>query len=90
MRARALVHIPVGVEEEWAFYTLHDGREWRDGVKPEPQLRYWHHPESGCVFTTVTDEPAPNEQGGDGALCEEISFAQFIELTDHYASIKGE
>ncbi|WP_316207291.1 hypothetical protein [Bradyrhizobium sp. SZCCHNR3118] len=71
-------------EEEWVLYTLRDGREWRDGSKPV--TRYWHHPESGCVFTTFSDEPDPREQGGDGALVEEISAEMFAQLTDHYAN----
>lgn len=70
-------------EEEWALYTLHDGREWRDGIKPEPQLRYWHHPESGGLFSTLPSDPDPRDTE---PLCEEISFAKFIKLTDHYAS----
>ncbi len=64
-------------EEEWVLYTLHDGREWRDGVKPV--RRYWHHPESGCVFMTTVDEPAPSDP-----LCVELSAAEFAELAAHY------
>jgi hypothetical protein len=69
--------------EEWVLYTLHDGRHWRDGASN--RLRYWHHPESGCVFTTTPDEADPREAAGDGALVEEIDAAQFAELTKLYS-----
>ncbi len=77
-------------EEEWVLYTLRDGREWRDGAKPETVPRYFHHPESGCVFIVQPGEPDPRDQGGDGALCEEISAEQFEELSNYYADAKEE
>jgi hypothetical protein len=69
-------------EEEWVLYTLNDGRAWRDGSKPT--LRYWHHPESGSLFTTMTDDPDPREGGGGSCLVEEISAVEFFRLTEHY------
>ena len=75
-------------EEEWVLYTLHDGREWRDGVKPA--RRYWHHPESGSVFMTTADEPDPREGGGDAALVEELSAAEFATLSERYAQDNNE
>jgi hypothetical protein len=73
-------------EEEWVLYTLHDGREYRDGAK-QKALRYWHHPESSSLFTTTPDEPDPREAGGDGALCEELTAEQFHEATEYYANL---
>jgi hypothetical protein len=72
-------------EEEWVLYTLHDGREWRDGRRKS--LRYFHHPESGCVFAITAEEPDPREGGFDGALCEEIDAVEFATLQAHYASL---
>lgn len=48
-------------EEEWVLYMLRDGREWRDGSKPV--TLYWHHPESGSLFTTTSESGAGNESG---------------------------
>jgi hypothetical protein len=73
--------------EEWVIYTLHDGRQWRDGASGS--LRYWHHPESGSLFTTTADEADPREAGFDAALVEEIDADEFARLTDYYAEQAG-
>jgi hypothetical protein len=73
--------------EEWVLYTLHDGRQWRDGSSR--RLRYWHHPESGSLFTTTADEPDPRESGVDAALVEEIDADEFSRLRDYYAEQAG-
>ena len=49
--------------------------------KAAPEVRYWHHPESCCVFTTG---PEGLDNGGDG-LTEEIDHAEFEDLERKYA-----
>ncbi|HEY0329626.1 MAG TPA: hypothetical protein VGC77_11060 [Rhodopseudomonas sp.] len=68
-------------EEEWILYTLHDGREWRDGVKPS--VRYWHHAESGSVFSTTPDEPDPRDSD---PTIEELTAEEFHQATEYYAN----
>ncbi|WP_047308827.1 hypothetical protein [Rhodopseudomonas palustris] len=70
-------------EEEWVLYTLYDGREWRDGAKRT--IRYWHHPESGCVFTTTADDPDPADP-----LCVELDANEFAELAAFYEQTNGD
>lgn len=48
---------------------------------PAPEVvRYWHHPESSCVYKTEPGEPI----GTDG-LVEEIDQAQYLALEKEYA-----
>lgn len=67
-------------EEEWVEYRLKDGSTWRDGGKTAEGRRYWHHPESGCVFTTESGEQAASD-----GLVEEIEADEFARLLALYA-----
>jgi len=70
-------------EAETITYRLGDGRKWVDGSgqPTEGGRRYWHHPESSCVFTTEN-----GEQAGTDGLVEEIDADEFARLSALYAS----
>lgn len=58
--------------------------EWDAKLRPAPApeaTRYWHHPESSCVFKTEPGEPI----GTDGCV-EEVDEAAYLQLEREYAS----
>jgi hypothetical protein len=65
-------------DDGWVLYTLHDGRQWRDG-RPD-SLRYFHHADTCSVFAR---EGEPDDWPSD---LEEIDAVQFAHLQAHYAS----
>lgn len=44
-----------------------------------PLARFFYHPESDSLMKTM-DGSHPGEKGGDGALVEEITFEQYIDI----------
>jgi len=53
----------------------------RETTPEEPATRYWHHPESSCIFTTENGEQAETD-----GLVEEIEEAVYLELQSLYAA----
>ena len=44
-------------------------------------VRFWHHPESGCAFSTEPDEPFPSDP-----LCHEVDEDEYHRLVALYAN----
>lgn len=57
--------------------TLVPGEVVNNG--PDMTLRYWHHPESACVFTTVGDASKQVDP-----LCVELDLARYEALKEEY------
>ena len=81
--------------EQDEIYQTKGTRVWR--VNPEEMrggkakaptvdvVRYWHHPESSCVFRTGPGTGKPHTHADDvDGLCEAIDEAQYRKLQAEY------
>ena len=67
----------------FTYESLWTPEAHRPAEVKERVKRYWHHPESGCVFMTDGERP-----GTDG-LVEEVDAAEFERLSASYATLEA-